>query len=122
MVAIGLWHGISLNFLIWGIWHGVGLFVHKQWTDRTRKWYRGLNDKPAQKRAWTLVGWFITFHYVVLGWVWFALPDVEQSLHVFGGLFGIGLMKGWRFLLRVILKAAVLFVALQPDLRAARPD
>lgn len=91
MVTIGLWHGVSLNFLIWGMWHGVGLFVHKQWTDRTRKWYRGLNDKPAQKRVWTLVGWFLTFHYVVLGWVWFALPDVSQSLRVFGGLFGVGL-------------------------------
>ncbi|MFN8450526.1 MAG: hypothetical protein U0521_18555 [Anaerolineae bacterium] len=31
-----------------GIWPGVGLFVHKKWTDRTRKWYRGLNDKPSQ--------------------------------------------------------------------------
>lgn len=91
MVTIGMWHGISINFLIWGIWHGIGLFAHKQWTDRTRKWYRSLNDKPAQKRAWSVVGWFITFHYVVLGWVWFALPTLDQSLHVFGGLLGIGL-------------------------------
>ena len=91
MITIGMWHGISLNFLVWGLWHGVGLFVHKQWTDRTRKWYRGLNDKPAQKRAWTLVGWFLTFHFVVLGWVWFALPSLDQSLHVLGGLLGIGL-------------------------------
>ena len=90
MVTIGLWHGISLNFLLWGLWHGVGLFVHKQWTDRTRKWYRGLNEKPGQKRAWTFAGWFLTFHYVVLGWVWFALPDVNQSLQVFGRLFGVG--------------------------------
>lgn len=90
MVTIGLWHGITLNFLIWGIWHGIGLFAHKQWTDRTRKWYRGLNEKPTQKRAWALAGWFLTFHYVVLGWVWFALPDINQSLHVFGKLFGVG--------------------------------
>lgn len=89
MVTIGLWHGISLNFLIWGVWHSVGLFVHKQWTDRTRKWYRGLSGR--RRRAWTLAGWFLTFHYVVLGWVWFALPSVEQSLRVLGGLFGIGL-------------------------------
>lgn len=91
MVTIGMWHGITLNFLIWGLWHGVGLFVHKQWTDRTRKWYRGLAGRRRQ--AWTLAGWFLTFHYVVLGWVWFALPTPDQSLRVFGGLLGIGLSQ-----------------------------
>lgn len=90
MVVIGLWHGVALNFLLWGLWHGVGLFVHKQWSDRTRKWYRGLNDQPARKRLWVGFSWFVTFHYVVLGWVWFALPDVSQSLRVFGVLFGGG--------------------------------
>jgi alginate O-acetyltransferase complex protein AlgI len=90
MVVIGLWHGITWNFLVWGIWHGVGLFVHKQWSDRTRKWYLSLRDKPGRKRAWTLFAWFITVHFVVLGWVWFALPDFDLSLRVFGGLFGLG--------------------------------
>lgn len=90
MVTIGLWHGITLNFLIWGIWHGLGLFAHKQWSDRTRKWYISLKDKPEQKRLWTVAGWFLTFHFVVLGWVWFALPDIDQSLSVFGKLFGLG--------------------------------
>ena len=36
MVMIGLWHGITLNFVIWGVWHGIGLWVHKLYTDRTR--------------------------------------------------------------------------------------
>ena len=58
MTTIGLWHGISWTFFIWGLWHGVGLFVHKQWSDRTRKWYRELAEKPWQKRAWTLFSWF----------------------------------------------------------------
>lgn len=89
MIVIGLWHGVSWNFLIWGAWHGVGLFIHKQWSDRTRTWYRGLNDKPSQKRAWTFAGWFITFHFVVIGWVWFALPDFDTSLNVLQSLFGL---------------------------------
>lgn len=90
MIVIGLWHGITWNFLIWGIWHGIGLYIHKRWSDRTRKWYLSLKDKPGHKRAWTLFAWFITFHFVVLGWVWFALPDFDLSLRVFAGLFGIG--------------------------------
>jgi alginate O-acetyltransferase complex protein AlgI len=89
MLVIGLWHGVTLNFVIWGVWHGAALFVHKIWSDRTRPWYRGLNDKPGQKRAWTLFAWFITFHYVVIGWVWFALPDTIQAMRVIGQLFGV---------------------------------
>ena len=91
MIVIGLWHGITLNFFIWGIWHGLALFAHKQWSDRTRKWYRGLNARPAQKRAWHFAGWFLTFNYVSLGWVWFALPTVGLSLEAYGKLFGVGL-------------------------------
>jgi len=90
MLTIGLWHGITWNFAIWGAWHALGLFVHKQWSDRTRKWYRGLKDKPLQRRAWNGFAWFVTFHFVVLGWVWFALPEVGQSLTVFSRLFGVG--------------------------------
>ncbi len=89
MTIIGLWHGVTVNFFIWGVWHGLGLFVHKQWSDRTRKWVLSLKGKPLQKRAWTFFGWLLMFHFVVLGWVWFALPEVGQSLRVFAGLFGL---------------------------------
>ncbi|MFN8595799.1 MAG: MBOAT family O-acyltransferase [Anaerolineae bacterium] len=90
MIVIGLWHGVTLNFVVWGVWHGVALFAHKQWSDRTRKWWRGLQNKPRQKRAWTLFSWFVTFQYVVIGWLWFALPDVSQSARLMTRLFGIG--------------------------------
>lgn len=89
MIAIGLWHGGTINFLIWGIWHGLGLFIHKQWTDRTRAFYRQLKDKPRQQLLADGVAWFITFHFVVLGWVWFALPDLDTALIMFAKLFGL---------------------------------
>ncbi|MFN2160455.1 MAG: MBOAT family O-acyltransferase [Candidatus Promineifilaceae bacterium] len=90
MIVIGLWHGITLNFFIWGVWHGLALFAHKQWSDRTRKWYRGLKDRPWQKRAWTFFSWFLTFQYVVLGWVWFLMPTPRLALDTFARLFGVG--------------------------------
>ena len=89
MTTIGLWHGVTWNFLVWGVWHGVGLWIHKQWSDRTRQWYRGLNNKPRQKRAWTVFSWFITFQFVTLGWVWFALP-IDLAVPTFGKLWGLG--------------------------------
>ena len=90
MITIGLWHGVSINFLIWGLWHGAGLFIHKQWSDRTRKWYRSLKDKPIQRWGWTAVSWFLTFHYVVVGWVWFVLPDPTLAAQTIAKLFGGG--------------------------------
>ena len=91
MIVIGLWHGISWSFLIWGVWHGLGLFIHKQWSGKTRRLYRRIQKTAWQRRAWTAAAWFVTFHFVMLGWVWFALPDVTQAAHTMGRLFGVGL-------------------------------
>jgi alginate O-acetyltransferase complex protein AlgI len=90
MIIIGLWHGVQWTFLVWGIWHGIGLFIHKIWSDRTRKRYMALKQQPRRLRLWTIAGVVITFHFVVLGWVWFALPDINVAARTFGRLFGIG--------------------------------
>ena len=88
MIVIGLWHGISWNFLIWGLWHGLGLFIHKQWSDRTRKWYRHLQQQGWQMQVWRYATWFLTFHFVVVGWVWFLIPDTRLALATLARLFG----------------------------------
>ncbi len=89
MSVIGLWHGVTLTFFIWGLWHAIGLWIHKNWSDRTRKWYRSLKTQPTRLRAWNIVGTLITFHFVVLGWVWFALPDVNIAIRMFARMFGL---------------------------------
>jgi D-alanyl-lipoteichoic acid acyltransferase DltB (MBOAT superfamily) len=86
MVAIGLWHGMTLNFVLWGVWHGIGLWIHKLYTDRTRVFYQGL--QPSQRRVANWIGILLTFHFVALGWVFFALPDTALSLSVLRRLFG----------------------------------
>ncbi len=88
MALIGVWHGVTLPFLLWGVWHGLGLWIHKLWSDRTRAWYLRLKQQPRRLQAWTVAAWLLTFHFVMLGWVWFTLPDVEQALRVFGRLMG----------------------------------
>jgi alginate O-acetyltransferase complex protein AlgI len=90
MLIIGLWHGVTGAFIVWGIWHAVALFVHKMWSDRTRKWYMRLKAQPERLRLWNYAGIFITFHVVVLAWVWFALPDAGMAIRVLGRLFGVG--------------------------------
>jgi alginate O-acetyltransferase complex protein AlgI len=89
MILIGLWHGVSWNFLIWGCWHGLGLFVHSRWGGWSRGWMPALEKKPLLKKAYTVAATLATFHFVVLGWVWFALPTLESSTAAFLRLFGI---------------------------------
>jgi alginate O-acetyltransferase complex protein AlgI len=89
MLVIGLWHGVTWGFVVWGLWHGIGLFIHKVWSDKTRRYYIQLRQRPRLGQAISVVGTMLTFHFVVLGWVWFALPDIGTSWNVFLKLFGM---------------------------------
>jgi len=87
MSFIGLWHGISINFLIWGLWHGLGLFLQNRWSNR----FHGIGERISGRfpvKVWQGLSIFITFNYVSIGWIWFALPNPEDSLTVLGRLFG----------------------------------
>ena len=93
MVLIGLWHGVTWNFAAWGAWHAFGLFVHNRWTAFMRGRSTGEQTTPASPwrgRALAAFNVFVTFNFVALGWVWFVLPDVGQSIAMLRTLFGFG--------------------------------
>jgi D-alanyl-lipoteichoic acid acyltransferase DltB (MBOAT superfamily) len=91
MLLIGLWHGVTWNFILWGAWHGVGLFVQNRWSEFVRPRLAGLEPRKWLNGCVRGLSTFLTFQYVALGWVWFALPDVNSSLQVFLELFGLTL-------------------------------
>ncbi|MFZ6027730.1 MAG: MBOAT family O-acyltransferase [Chloroflexota bacterium] len=86
MLLIGLWHGITWNFAIWGLWHGLGLFVHNRWSELLKGRTAAIDERPRLQRALAAVGTLLTFHYVTLGWVWFALPETGMALDMFAKL------------------------------------
>jgi alginate O-acetyltransferase complex protein AlgI len=88
MLLIGLWHGVTWNFALWGFWHGLGLFIHNRWSDATKAHFTGLERNPRLYKLLSIGGTLLTFHYVLLGWVWFALPSINSSWNVFMKLFG----------------------------------
>ena len=88
-VLIGLWHGITWNFVLWGAWHGLGLFAQNRYSEWVRPRLPDLAARPSLKQGLAVAGGLLTFHYVALGWVWFALPSTGLSWQVFLKLFGV---------------------------------
>lgn len=88
MVLIGLWHGVSWNFVAWGAWHAIGLFIHNRWVAfqrRNNPVKRG-GDVVSLGRA--VAGAFLTFNFVSLGWVWFSTPNMQVAWSTFLKLVG----------------------------------
>lgn len=87
MGAIGLWHGFSINYLLWGLWHASGLFIHKLYSDWLRRTGSSvIRSVPA--RLVSIASWAITFLYVSLGWVFFVMRTPADAWLFFGRLVG----------------------------------
>lgn len=71
MLLGGLWHGASLNFVLWGGLHGVALVVDKV---RVR-----LMGGGAKGSLWRVFGWVLTFHFVCLCWLLFRHEHMDGA-------------------------------------------
>jgi D-alanyl-lipoteichoic acid acyltransferase DltB (MBOAT superfamily) len=89
MLLIGLWHGITPNFILWGLWHGIGLFLQNRWSEFIRTRYANIGQDSRLQPVLQIGGILLTFHFVALGWVFFALSDPGLSWQVFLALSGV---------------------------------
>ena len=80
MLIGGLWHGASWSFVLWGGLHGGALIVNRLWSRQV----------PREKRLPPLLGWAITFLFVMLAWVPFRAPTWQSAITYFRGLAGLG--------------------------------
>ncbi len=78
MLLGGLWHGASWTFIVWGAIHG-GLLVGERLAERAAE---GLKLPALLLRLQQLLGWFVTFHAVVLAWVFFKSESVTAALEL----------------------------------------
>ncbi|WP_392560997.1 MBOAT family O-acyltransferase [Orbus sturtevantii] len=72
MLLSGLWHGASLNFLIWGGVHGIGMVL------------LNIGDKYFGRNCladrFLFLAKLITFHYVCFAWIFFRSSSFSESL------------------------------------------
>lgn len=73
LVAIGLWHEISLRYLVWGAYHGLAIVVWQQ----VQVWKRALPAprSTAVRGALHVLAVLLTLHFVWLGFLLVRQPD-----------------------------------------------
>ncbi|MEQ1903173.1 MAG: MBOAT family O-acyltransferase [Pirellulaceae bacterium] len=74
----GLWHGASWNFVTWGCLHGIAIVGFQL--------IFGGREMGRSTLFSKLLGWFVTFHFVVIAWVFFR-ADFQDSLQILSRLF-----------------------------------
>ncbi len=99
MLLGGLWHGASWAFVIWGALHGGWLAIERFWA---RHRPAGLPKAPR----WA--GILLTFHIVVLGWIFFRAQGEGEAFAYLGQLFA----GDWRNTLVTPLSLALVVVGL----------
>ena len=86
MIVIGLWHGVTWGFVLWGLWHGLGLFIQNRWSE----FIRSRMKTPLHAQGQLLLnasGIFLTFNFVSLGWLFFTLSTPALAWQALSILF-----------------------------------
>lgn len=86
MLIAGIWHGSAWGFVVWGVYHGLALVVHRL-TDVMSDRY----EKLAlfwQNPFGVVVAWLLTQVMVFTSWIWFRLPNLQESSLVVQHLWG----------------------------------
>lgn len=82
LLIIGVWHGASWNFVVYGLLHGMAV----AWCRYRRKTTgRGPDDPLPNAFAWAW-RWFFTFHFVVLARVLFRSEDLGHAASIMAEL------------------------------------
>ncbi|HNE04827.1 MAG TPA: MBOAT family O-acyltransferase [Anaerolineales bacterium] len=72
----GLWHGLTLNFIVWGALHGIMIALES------------LGGGRWQKQIWRPFRHLITMAIVMLGWVFFRSTNLGYAMEFIGRLAG----------------------------------
>lgn len=86
MVLCGLWHGAGWGFILWGTVHGVALVCHRL-TDTLSKRFEGFGEF-WQSLPGVVLAWGITQLFVLLSWLPFRLPNLQDAGFILQNLFG----------------------------------
>lgn len=79
LLLVGIWHGSSIMFVIWGALHGLALVIHKAF----HRWLRLIPDTWFTKPFSLL----LTATFIICGWAVFRSQDLETAIILFRQIF-----------------------------------
>ena len=83
LLIIGVWHGASWNFVVYGILHGSAVAFNRWQRKRT-----GRRPGDPLPSAWSWAWrWAATFHFVVFARILFRSEDLTSAASIFTGIF-----------------------------------
>ena len=95
----GIWHGNTINFLIWGILHGLGIVF----INILRHYNISFKKVPLLPKL-------ITFHYVCFCWIFFYYDQFQESLDFIKTLsFGFYFNSGQLSILLIALLGFIIY-------------
>ncbi|MDR1558467.1 MAG: MBOAT family protein [Clostridiales bacterium] len=82
----GLWHGASLNFIVWGALHGayqIAGEILKPWRDRLLGFFR-INGETFV-RAFIQI--LMTYTFTCFAWIFFRANNLRDAIYIFRNIF-----------------------------------
>lgn len=110
MTLCGLWHGASLNFVVWGAMHGFLVCVHKFFSQTVMR-----HDKRYHPQGWRrFLAVFLTFNLLSFTWIFFRNQDfhlawvmIQQLFTKFDPLLIPKVLEGYKYVFLMIAFAFV---------------
>ncbi len=106
MLLGGLWHGASMNFLLWGTYWGillVGYHIIRATSTPLFNYFR-------EKKIGIMLSWLVTQYLIFLGWILFRVHDVSSMRgYVESYLFMYPLAIDYSFFINYIVSIFLIF-------------
>lgn len=63
MIVMGLWHEVSVYYLLWGLYHASGIAFCRLF----QNWKKEHSTAIYQGKSWRLTSWFLTMFFIIAG-------------------------------------------------------
>ena len=84
MLVLGLWHELSLRYILWASFHGIGIVI---WNLQDKYFGRRLSRKGQM--IYSAVGLVITFHFVIFSFAFVKEESINEAFRILQILIGL---------------------------------